>query len=1531
MTDYSIKILEYKGEYFIRSTEAYTLIGKNWNGKPAIIGTDDTKYGLYMSKFKNDCDSGYKKQRWYIWLSMDSKNKFMLENKSYRKVMGYGDGKIPNKTPGGPRLYLDDGINSETFGYSLSTAPKETNLDSHNFYKIGIISSDMYDNRIKAFGDENNCVKGIQVEDKTVYLEIISNDETGFWCVDKNGYITNFPCDYKNYTSSLLNKVNNTLVQVKAKIKLTTPNSLSYYIFTRSKNSYYIQEGDYVFDVKGASKDSGTLVQLYEKNGTVAQKWYIWKDQFGRLIFESATGNHLLDIHDGHKDNPGNLYVRGSMTEEIHQNRVFTVIDVDSKNFVYKITYPYDNKKKDRSVGGKSNGKEQPLVYDNGNHKIQFIDTKSNKAVSFDSIEFYTEKDILGTKNIFDQYSNVCSSSSVYYSEKDYDGDLKTPETNVFIDDDKLNIEFEKDQSKLANTIKSKFFETIDTAISSTGTSSTFNFHTYENMINPVLLSYNIGPTTDTNYLNLKNFEFSYNTDKNNKPLFNWAKLMSRTLGITENHSIKNLVEIFSYFGFLSADQDFIMRLKQGSEFPEFISLITKDKDILPIERLGWSRYMPQDKQTINEHLSYFNEAFSKFVQRVLERNLYNEDYGKDELKTLFENMFIKKNDNGKYYVFDYVLYTGLISQILKFYEKDFLKCVPTMDLSNDNGKTYCLPYWNSSQQFFNSDVKTNKTPTIIGWSIVNVNDGGNDKPIGIDDLSKNEIKLEFHPAVKTSNDYNNVFHVFNRTTNCTHNIADGNMSISNVNDVSSSYNILWDTKGCITSDIANIDFNPVPKYIAAEINDNYKKAIVTDKDNNMIKEFNIGTRYKGCYVSRDVKTYRMYIYVSDYEYLTNGQGDHKNSMQLVVCGDDKLDSSGKDCYRGDPKPLTSYYPVPTKINILIVDEDNKVVEDIKNVGQDYQLTINQIYGGVDGDCYNNGRSKTNNKPGWDSFVGDGFDRSHLETVQIKCDMSWLKNATTISGDKNVYTFTEGTSTWLGKSTNWSNLDTTLIQQGDKRISNGKVCGRGVTNYSAHYQDAGWIRDDEIDYKNWLPTLLQKSYFEGDLKYNATIKSKYGQRKLMCGDTDCYYYYGEAIELQVQLGAENAYKGNVIDNECVDSIDQIDTKKYGSNSNDMLARCLVTCDNKTIRVFDSRVDNHIIKIIQKYSTDLSKALEESVLNYFVDKPIQVLPLRVMHDYIPYHMSDGNKSINSIENAFGPIMINVPNPVLTKYKNYIGTNTINNKNLKTIDLNLNKNLIQKAIASIGVITDVKSTFLLDNISADINKYMSDVPDLSIKGILISLHPEFNNIDKFISLGNNNNLYTIKVVDLTNLDSNNEFTLTYNLNKKKTWVHLLITDKELTAINENYNSINIHQLSVTSLPVIKGGTKAYDSGYNLITTGDKSTVESYIKEEYLSQENVNTEIFFNNYFSYGIKDFYLYGTSLTNTTNSSVSSDVVGGESSKSLNIKETTGVLGDDTSAQAYVVNVQLGVNKQSLPGWLTPYWIPPRIEQKNDE
>ena len=77
MTDYSIKILEYKGEYFIRSTEAYTLIGKNWNGKPAIIGTDDTN-GLYMSKFKNDCDSGYKKQRWYIWLSMDSKNKFMF-------------------------------------------------------------------------------------------------------------------------------------------------------------------------------------------------------------------------------------------------------------------------------------------------------------------------------------------------------------------------------------------------------------------------------------------------------------------------------------------------------------------------------------------------------------------------------------------------------------------------------------------------------------------------------------------------------------------------------------------------------------------------------------------------------------------------------------------------------------------------------------------------------------------------------------------------------------------------------------------------------------------------------------------------------------------------------------------------------------------------------------------------------------------------------------------------------------------------------------------------------------------------------------------------------------------------------------------------------------------------------------------------------------------------------------------------------------------------------------------------------------
>ena len=65
--------------------------------------------------------------------------------------------------------------------------------------------------------------------------------------------------------------------------------------------------GSYVLDVAGASKSNGGNVQIYEYNGTNAQKWHISSDADGYYTLKSLASGKYLDVSGGKAANSTNI------------------------------------------------------------------------------------------------------------------------------------------------------------------------------------------------------------------------------------------------------------------------------------------------------------------------------------------------------------------------------------------------------------------------------------------------------------------------------------------------------------------------------------------------------------------------------------------------------------------------------------------------------------------------------------------------------------------------------------------------------------------------------------------------------------------------------------------------------------------------------------------------------------------------------------------------------------------------------------------------------------------------------------------------------------------------------------------------------------------------------------------------------------------------------------------------------------------------------------------------------------------------
>jgi hypothetical protein len=240
-----------------------------------------------------------------------------------------------------------------------------------------------------------------------------------------------------------------------------------------------------------------------------------------------------------------------------------------------------------------------------------------------------------------------------------------------------------------------------------------------------------------------------------------------------------------------------------------------------------------------------------------------------------------------------------------------------------------------------------------------------------------------------------------------------------------------------------------------------------------------------------------------------------------------------------------------------------------------------------------------------------------------------------------------------------------------------------------------------------------------------------------------------------------------------------------------------------MRIFDSRVEQLIYDIIDKHSTIFANDLENEILSYFKENPLQLIPYRVIKNYIPYNtIPDINQPIRSnLENLLGPILINVTNPILVQYHNYI-SNFVDN--YKFMDLK-SDNYQTNSISQFSI--NKNYTHYLDKMMYELNHAFSNLGDFNNKAVVLTLFVNYYNIYNYISTDLDQNLYNIQICDTSsenNREDNKEH-IAYNLKHMNSdCVKLIITSSELKGLDK----VDLKSIATHDLPFVNCYNKKYN---------------------------------------------------------------------------------------------------------------------------
>lgn len=215
---------------------------------------------------------------------------------------------------------------------------------------------------------------------------VIASNQNGFKVLDVSGGST------KSKANIQLYEANGTDAQkFDVKWVATNDDDGGYYLIINQKSGK-------VIDICGGADTNGTNIWQYDENGTDAQKWEILPTGDGAYCILSKKNGKVIDVQHGSMQNGTNIWLyspNGTKAQKF--NFLKSADKIEIKDGVYTILSKLDDKKAlDISGGSMNSGANLQLYNQNGTDAQKFIVTKMGSAYRITSLNSGMTLDIAG-------------------------------------------------------------------------------------------------------------------------------------------------------------------------------------------------------------------------------------------------------------------------------------------------------------------------------------------------------------------------------------------------------------------------------------------------------------------------------------------------------------------------------------------------------------------------------------------------------------------------------------------------------------------------------------------------------------------------------------------------------------------------------------------------------------------------------------------------------------------------------------------------------------------------------------------------------------------------------------------------------------------------------------------------------------------------------------------------------------------------------------------------------------------------------
>lgn len=611
-------------EKFMISTNQYQIFG-------------GTKYlSLNDNKLTSTNDMSDVTSYWYV-LQSSTSNKIGLCNAYSKSLLTYSNGKfVISET----KLNENEPNNVTLFDLWIPMSELKTQI---SFKNVG-----------------NN--------EKYLWVQVENNNS--FYFILDHGFV-DFPGNCNINGIELKN------VNCKYFLIETTSETTSKYCFRRSTNYVYLNTSDfnYYFELNGTSIKSNT------KNNIDTQKWYIWKDNFNRLLLQPFSIESFVDVSDGINITKINV----SITE----NNIFNLILDGSKYYLS----PINN----------GNLYLQALTNEN-NSDVLLYGNKTNISFNTNSIRFCSINELNYQSVLYKQIELSKEKAKIISPTLKINlSTLRTITAKTELIDNNLYNPTEINSTNYKTELTKKYFEYYS--------ESNFKFSGCE-------FKYTVQSVIDFINLILPNIKTHLNTDKS----------------IVDFSILKLIFDLYTTFNQTSSNitfndvSEFMMKTDEQTPVDDFTKAI------------GWNKYFSTANSNIlnSASINSINHILTKlniFMLHTLDNIFYNSGH---DLSNDFTSIFTYDNK-----LISFAVVTNLIQSLVHLTNNKSLtisNLMPTYSSNDRNGIAYWTNpngYWNDNKSEItysiiettdniNSEWNSTNNSSTINSSIINTDDFNN-------------------------------------------------------------------------------------------------------------------------------------------------------------------------------------------------------------------------------------------------------------------------------------------------------------------------------------------------------------------------------------------------------------------------------------------------------------------------------------------------------------------------------------------------------------------------------------------------------------------------------------------------------------------------------------------------------------------------------------------------------------------------------------------------------------------------------------